>query len=359
MTQKDRIVRAKQMLEELIHLLAQLSDAEIGDLFAGGILNTFFTAILEPSEVEKYPNVAEFLFANKMKSAYIAALQYALTQNYSFKMTKEGETLFASPSRIQWFDDGVMLLDAGTKPFAGLLALYRNGQLYYPIVARDTKPGEKLGPDDFEFLDLEEFKIHQAQFFPKQPYQLDKPLKDLKALVDSQDNEEGKYQRLLQEFPWVLGAQYKRIDRHTKLDDKNIPDFTGVRVRDNCRDILETKPPFANLFIQNGDFSADFLRYWDQAERYLDFARREQGYLDREKGLRFDNPICYLILGFDLTEEQISKIRAKQRMNPAIQILTYNDLFAFISNTISLVKRLKIGNELSDHQSPAGTDGIV
>jgi hypothetical protein len=164
-------------------------------------------------------------------------------------------------------------------------------------------------------------------------------LRKLKTLLDARDNEEAKYQRLLQDYPWVLGTQYKKIGRHTKLDDKNIPDFTGVRY-DGCRDIFEIKPPFANLFLPDGDFSDAFFRYWNQAERYLNFARTEKDYLYR-KGLRFENPKCYLILGFNLSDEQIIELRRKESMTPSIQILTYNDLFAYMGSTIAQLQGLR------------------
>jgi hypothetical protein len=162
---QHRIEHAKQLFEELANTLGQLSDAEVGRLFDTGVLDVFLSAILEPSDRNKFPNIAEFLLANKMRSAYIAALQFEITHRYSFPVTKDNETSFASPSHIQWFEDGVMLLDAGRKPFAGILALYRNGKLSYPIAARDTKPGEKLGPEDFEFLNLEDSNSIKSSFY--------------------------------------------------------------------------------------------------------------------------------------------------------------------------------------------------
>ena len=76
------------------------------------------------------------------------------------------------------------------------------------------------------------------------------------------------------------------------LNDKNIPDFTGVRIHDSYRDIIEVKPPFTKMFRNDGNLNSDFNDAWNQAERYLDFARTERDYLQR-KGLRFDNPRCF------------------------------------------------------------------
>ncbi|MBN2303259.1 MAG: DUF4263 domain-containing protein [Anaerolineae bacterium] len=337
MSDRNEIDRARKLFADLIDILNQLTDAQVGELFGSGILNAFMNAILEPSDVEKFPSVAAFFLANKWRASYIAAMQHALTRNYSFPIKRENLTAFASPSHVQWFDDGVMLLDAGTKSFAGLLALYRNERLSYAVAARDTKPGEQLVATDFEFVDIEDFKNH---FLPKYPTEVEGPIRRLQGLIDARDNDEAKYQQLLQSYPWVLGAQYKRIQRHEKLDDKNIPDFTGVRIHDSCRDIFEIKPPFAKIFRKDGSFTADFYSYWGQAERYLDFARQNQDYLYREKKLRFENPRCYLIIGYGLSSEEMDAFRRKDRMNPLIELRTYNDILVWMKNTTELIKRL-------------------
>lgn len=138
-----------------------------------------------------------------------------------------------------------------------------------------------------------------------------------------------------------MGAQYARIDSHKTFNDDNIPDFTGVRVRDAARDIIEIKPPFLPLFKENNCFRAEFNNAWDQGERYLDFARNDSDYLKRQKGLFFDNPKCYLIAGYNLNDEQFKELRRKERMNPAITTLTYNDVLAMAHSTVAFVKALK------------------
>jgi transposase len=187
--------------------------------------------------------------------------------------------------------------------------------------------------------------IVNQDVLPKRVAQLDEPLRRLINLLEKQENEETKYQELFQSYPWTLGAQYERIERHQKLDDQNIPDFTGIRVWDHCRDIFEIKPPFMPVFRSDGEFTSNFNESWNQAERYLDFARLERDYL-RRKGLDFDNPRCILILGFNLPEELARKIRAKQRLNPSIQVLTYDEVLAFTKHTIKFVRKLKSDDEV-------------
>jgi hypothetical protein len=170
---------------------------------------------------------------------------------------------------------------------------------------------------------------------------LEKPLIEIKELLKSQDNKESKYSKWLQKYYWIFGLDYKLIESHKNLDDKRIPDFTGIRVYDDFRDIFEIKSPFITLFQKDGEFTSEFNKAWNQVEEYLNFVIEDKDYLRRNKGLNFDNPKCYLIFGYDLSEKQIKKIRTKARLNPAIDFRTYNNLIAWAENTIEFVKKHK------------------
>jgi hypothetical protein len=170
--------------------------------------------------------------------------------------------------------------------------------------------------------------------------ELEKPLIEIKELLNSQNNKESNYHKWLQKYYWIFGFDYKLIESHKNLDDKRIPDFTGIRVYDDFRDIFEIKPPFIPLFQKDGEFTSEFNKAWNQVEEYLNCAIEDKDSL-RRKGLNFDNPKCYLILGYDLSENQIKKIRTKARVNPAINFRTYDDLIAWAENTINFVKKHK------------------
>jgi len=189
--------------------------------------------------------------------------------------------------------------------------------------------------------------VLDQELLPKQLTGLDQPLQKLNTLLANEENEEAKYQNLLQDHPWMLGGQYKAIERHRKLDDENIPDFTGVRAWDGCRDIFEIKPPFMRMFRNDGEFTSEFNQSWNQAERYLDFVRLERDYLQR-KGLNFDNPTCFLVLGYNLSEGETKKVQTKQRMNSSILLLTYDHLLALVQHTIDLVRKLKADGETAE-----------
>jgi ethanolamine ammonia-lyase small subunit len=113
-----------------------------------------------------------------------------------------------------------------------------------------------------------------------------------------------------------------------------------VRVRDKHRDIIEIKSPFIQVLRKDGELSSEFNEAWNQCERYLDFAKEEKEYL-RRKGFSFDNPRCYLIIGHQLSEEALRKIRVKEKMNPTIEVLTYDGLAAFASRTVQWINGLQ------------------
>lgn len=163
------------------------------------------------------------------------------------------------------------------------------------------------------------------------------PIERLHALINSHNCEEHQYQKLFQQYPWILGVCYKEIIGQQKLDDQNIPDFIGIRVTDGLMDIFEIKHPFLRILNQDGTFTADFNHSWNQAERYLDFARTEGDYL-RRKGLHFDNPKCLLIYGYSISDIEIRRVRSKQRMNPSIDFLTYDHVINMAERTTQIAQ---------------------
>ena len=291
---EEKIKKGKQIINELTLILQELSDSEVGKLLGKGAMDSFLKAILDPSNVKKYSNIAEFLLANKYRATILALIRHAITHNYSFKGTKDGKEGFVSPYFHQWFKDGIMFLE-GKERFAGSIGLYRNKEAKYAIAARDAKSGELMGPDDFEFISINDFNKRVEAIPLNQINDLEKPIHELKELLSRNETDESKYQELLKKYPWILGARYELVQDIRKFDDENIPDFTGVRVRDKHRDIIEIKQPFLSIFRKDWNFTSEFNDAWNQVERYLNFTREEKDYLCR-KGLIFDNPKCYLII---------------------------------------------------------------
>ena len=340
MMNQDEKKRLDEVLNKAIDIVKSCDDKNIPDLLGDGILQSLLEAIVSP-KTKKEQTIYDYLLEHKHRLQLLALLRLAIHRNYAIK-GKVGETdTFVSPAHIQWYEDGVMFFQGG-KQFEGLIGLYQNGRVKFGIATRMILGGEKIGPDDLEFIDVEEMEDRSKQpSVPKSFNDLDKAIVELETLLQKKDNDESKYQNYLMKNPWIFGAKYKLIEAHKSFNDENIPDFTAERVRDLARDIIEIKPPFLPLFTKRNQFRADFNTAWNQAERYLDFARQESDYLKREKKLIFENPKCYLLAGYNLAEKQVKEIRRKERMNPAITILTYNDLFVMAQSTVSFFKSLK------------------
>jgi len=334
----------KQRLDQLItdasDIISCTNDADIPYLLGDGILQHFLEAIAKPKS-NRNQSIYDYLLENKRRLQLLAGIRLLIQRKYSIKGKAGGQDVFVSPSEHQWFDDGVMFFQ-GEERFAGLFGLYQGGRVKFGIVKREIRGG-KVGPDDLEFVDIDDMDERLRQLpEPKDPTPLDAKINQLEQMLAQHENEEAEYQRYFTNNAWVFGAQYKQIDSHLNLDDKRIPDFTGVRVKDSARDIIEIKPPYLPLFSSTGSFRAEFNNAWNKAERYLDFAQTEADYLKRQKGLFFDNPRCYLVAGFNLAEPFLKEIKRKERMNPLITFLTYNDVLAMARNTVLFVKSWKV-----------------
>lgn len=163
-------------------------------------------------------------------------------------------------------------------------------------------------------------------------------LEALDRLLADRVTDEAKYQELLERHPWMLGGVYDRVERHSKLDDARIPDFTGRRSSDLHHDIIEIKQPFLSLFKQSGQLGANFNDAWNQTEGYVAFVQRQRSYLREEKGLAFENPQAVLLVGQNLTDEQRRVVREKESGNLFMKVLTYDELRRVAQHLVELVE---------------------
>ena len=343
MPEDKNIQRGKELCRELAEVISDLSDEDVYRLFDNGELEGVFNAILDPSTLKNHKTFADFFLANKHRAWLLAGIRAAITRSYSFKTTtKTGQVAFVSPSDLQFPDEEGVLILEGKERFVGAIGLYRDGVVKYAIANRDVRPGESIEKDDLAFISIDEYKAIRSSGSLPDGESLDAPVLKLERLLADQVEAEGAYQQLLADYPWMMGMQYRRYDRHKVLDDQNIPDFTGVRLGlDGYRDVFELKPPFLNLTNKDGSWNAAFHNAWQQAENRIDFIERNIDYLYREKGLSFDNPRCHLILGYGLDADATKALRAKARQNTKIIVSTYEALLAYARGTVETIRRLK------------------
>ncbi len=335
----DKCADAARSLKAAIEKLAALEDSQKALALDDETVRSLLMSLapcFAPPEASAY----DYLLEHKHGLARLARLRSAIHRNYSIEGVLDGTQVWLSPIPDQWFDDGVLLVQ-GRKPFEGTMTLYRAGVVSHPIVARDIARNHPIGANDFVFVSPEEARNSVAEGAPADAGHLDKAITELEAFLAQGVNDEATYQEHIQRYPFAFGAQYRKIQRHEKLDDRNIPDFTGIKVTDGTRDVFEIKAPFLQLFKGDGTPSAEFNDAWNQAERYLDFVRREQDYLHRQKGLRFENPHVRLIIGYRLTEDQRKLVRSKERLQPAIAVWTYDDLLGLAKETRTFLNALR------------------
>lgn len=343
---------ARDALHALTRALSMLDDSAFSRVVSQEAVVGLLKALLDPGRVSEFQNAAEFLLHNKCRATFIAALRLSLTGSYAIRFDRsDGPPMFVSPFQCQWFDDGVMFLE-GTEPFTGAIGVYREGHVYYAIARREALAGDTLGVDDFEFVGVDRLAANSEL----DGDELRRAEPELLKLLSSGCPDEAEYQSFLQRHPWVFGAQHERFTRHDTLSESDIPDFTAVRTKDKALDIFELKQPFLPLFRRKGGFRSEFLQAWDQAERYLDFARSNGDYLWREKGLRFDRPRCYLVIGYRLEPSELAAVRRKQRSNSAIEIFTYDDILAQLRGTVLVIERL--ASPQPDSRNLSGSDDM-
>lgn len=323
----------------LAKLIGSLPDAQIKNTLFGGPLDRLIDAIMPRRSEGSKLSIYEYFLAHRNRAHVIALLRQGLLERYSIARTvASGETVHIFPLAVQWFDDGIMI-HQGPKKGEGPIALYRNGVLTYAIAARDIGPGGSIGPTDLMFVTPEEIRA-QAKALPATSSLSVASVNTLKRLLASNESSEAKYQSHLAANPWMLGSEYKTIEDHKKLDDENIPDFTAVRVADNFHDVVEIKAPTLTLFTQAGELSSEFNAAWNQAERYLDFMRQQRHYLADQKGIKVHNPTCTLLIGNNLSTENWTKVHVKERANPLIRVMTYDQLVIVAEHILKLHSEL-------------------
>ncbi len=69
-----------------------------------------------------------------------------------------------------------------------------------------------------------------------------------------------------------------------------------------------------------------------------------------------DGPRCYLVMGYRLEQSELAAVRRKQRSNPAIEILTYDDILTQLRGTVLVLERL--ASQQPDSRNLSGSEGL-
>jgi len=338
---KERFDGVVELLEDVALSLDGLSFEQMQQLSL--YLAARLVGSLSPEDVEVAQNSPhEYLLKYKNRLGIITHLQEQIFRGpHSIPVETDRGKIFLTVADIQMTDRGVLFYE-GFRPFEGygVFVYLASGEVCVMVTNREIPANTRITEDYVKFLPIEKRPLSRGAVPPHALNDLDKPIKRLSDLLEKEINVEAEYQEVIQDYPWLFGAQYASIDAHRNLNHKNIPDFTAIRVKDRNRDIIEIKPPFTPIFRKDGQPSANFLSAIDQISRYIDFAEQEASYL-RSEGLQFSGPVGYLLVGINLSDDQKKFISRFERQNRSLKIITYNDLVSYATHTVAWLRSLK------------------
>ena len=326
----DDIEVGQRLLKELTALVEKASDQDAASILGGGALEGLLRAVL-PQKKKASHSVYQHLTGHRSRASLMAQVRHAINESYSFP-SPDGAA-FVSPTRVQWFYDGLTFL-YGDEPFHGVVGLYRNGELSWGLGVVDAAPGTSLGPltSDFVTVDDARKSLKAADGEPAVG------IGDMLALVVSEDEDPEhatrEYTKLLGRHPWVLGAQHVSIE-HSRRRDPNLPTVTAQRAADGGHDVVILESPALPVVGKSGKVLSSFSQVWHHAQRTMSFVQRQPAILERELGLRFDQPRCFVIAGSGLDPSQRENARRELEAHDAtIRLVTYDDLHRLAERTL-------------------------
>ena len=327
----DDIETGRRLLSQLTALVDKASDRDAAQILGSGGLEALLSAVL-PQKRKPSHSVYQHLIGHKQRASLMAQVRNAINERFSFE-APDGHAV-VSPSRVQWFYDGLTFLQ-GPEPFRGVMGLFRDGELSWGLNVVDAAPGTSLGPaiSDYVTIDQAKKSFRAAQSEPAMG------LSELLALVPREDEApesvSREYAAVLARHPWMLGAQHVAVETHAHRDP-NLPSVTAVRACDGARDVLVIEPPTLGVVGKTGKVLQSFSDTWHRAQRTLTFVQRQADYLRRELGMKIDQPRCLLVAGSGLTDREREIVRHEREAHDAsIRLLTYDDLHRLAERTLA------------------------
>ena len=327
----DDIETGRRLLSQLTALVDKASDRDAAQILGSGGLEALLSAVL-PQKRRPSHSVYEHLIGHKQRASLMAQVRNAINERFSFE-APDGVSV-VSPSRVQWFYDGLTFLQ-GAEPFRGVMGLFRDGDLSWGLNVVDAAPGTSLGPAISDFVSIDQAKksFRAAQTEPAMG------MSELLALVpredEAPDSVAREYAAVLARHPWMLGGQHVAIETHTHRDP-SLPSVTAVRACDGARDVLVIEPPTLGIVGKTGKVLQSFSDTWHRAQRTLTFVQRQADYLRRELGMKIDQPRCLLVAGSGLTDRDREVVRHEREAHDAsIRLLTYDDLHRLAERTLA------------------------
>lgn len=163
---------------------------------------------------------------------------------------------------------------------------------------------------------------------------------ELLKLINKKEEKERKYQDFFKKYPYCFSLYYEKIESHNKLDDKNIPDFTGIRTKDKFHDIFEIKQPFKNYLNKNNTPNLEYMKDLEQCKDYLKYCENHKQTLREEKNIHIQEPKCFFITTYNLDNFHKNKLKEKYKTDALkIELITYDEIINQINKIIELLEK--------------------
>ncbi|MBW2464277.1 MAG: hypothetical protein JRH11_21690 [Deltaproteobacteria bacterium] len=334
----DEVTSARRHLRQVREIIERVNDRDAELIVGDGTLEALLSAIV-PRPGRSQHSAYEHLLAHKERASLLARIRHGINDRSAFAV-EDGKD-FVSPTRVQWFYDGLTFVE-GAAPYSGVVGLYRGGVIRYGLAVVDSERDEYLGPLASDFVSVDEAK----KSFRGASVKADAGLAQFSELEAKEPAANAAnaarataWATLLMDHPWMLGGQHTAITRLSDPPmggDAELPEVVAKRAADGAHDILLIEDPSTPLVGKTGKVLASFREIWSKAERLRTFVQRQSTYLQREMRLKIRDPRFIIIAGRGLTDADRTVVRREFEVHhAAVRLVTYDALRNLAERTLT------------------------
>ncbi|WP_147441265.1 Shedu immune nuclease family protein, partial [Halorubrum sp. Atlit-26R] len=157
-------------------------------------------------------------------------------------------------------------------------------------------------------------------------------LEEYKELVEQEEREQ-KYQKFLENNPWLFGHEYvQRLDIR-ELTRGDEVDFCMESV-DGYYDIIEIKTPSKTVLVEDSSHdthkaSSELSGAIAQVEDYIHSIEMNEAQINLEDGIHMLKPRGIIVIGDGLSDKKRNSLRILNSHLNGITVYTFSDLTEF------------------------------
>lgn len=167
----------------------------------------------------------------------------------------------------------------------------------------------------------------------------------LQQMIDSGEEREEKYQKHLEQHPWMFGSEYSELlDRRKWTRDEN-QDFVVRRTTDGYIEVIEIKTPLGGkpLYIYDRSHDsyyqcADLSKVIGQVEKYLEEFDANRSEILRRDGEDSNKIRVKIIIGRDGDDNQRTALRRHNGHLHRMEVLTFDQILKVAKNVLGYLE---------------------